>query len=364
MNSEALQGIVDHLYEAATVTERWPAVMETLASMVNGAGAALFESEHQRWVATPVASQLLAEFAALGPVDWNLRSLRAIARRQPSFFVDHDIFTEQELATEPLYNQFLRPRGFGWCAGTSIPAPNGDTLIFLVERALSSGPMSRADVAVLDCLRPHIKRAAILSAQFGSERAYATPKGLDLVGVPAGVLSTRHRLMTANAHLDALIPAVVRDGQARLSLADPAADQQLAAYLTTQPHPNGAAPPIALRAVGGQPAMILHLFPLRGAAQDVFVSAGHILLLAPVSPLQSHSESALTNLFDLTPAEARVAHAIADGDSIDSFAQRAGMSRETVRTHLKSVFAKTGTRRQVDLVRVLASPLRLEAART
>lgn len=60
--------------------------------------------------------------------------------------------------------------------------------------------------------------------------------------------------------------------------------------------------------------------------------------------------------FRLTPAEAAVALELIEGDGLRAVATRLGISLGTVRTHLSQVFAKTGTRRQAELVRlVLAS---------
>jgi DNA-binding CsgD family transcriptional regulator len=59
--------------------------------------------------------------------------------------------------------------------------------------------------------------------------------------------------------------------------------------------------------------------------------------------------------FDLTPGEARVAVAAADGLSPESIASRHAVSIHTVRTQLRAVFAKTGTSRQAELVSLLAS---------
>jgi len=61
----------------------------------------------------------------------------------------------------------------------------------------------------------------------------------------------------------------------------------------------------------------------------------------------------LKNRFGLTPAEARVVHRLVSGDSLRSAAKALGIQYETVRTHLKSIFQKTGTRRQVELVVVV-----------
>lgn len=63
----------------------------------------------------------------------------------------------------------------------------------------------------------------------------------------------------------------------------------------------------------------------------------------------------LEKLFDLSPAEARLARILADGASTEEAALQLGVSRNTVRSQLQAVFAKTGTNRQGDLVRLLLS---------
>ena len=60
----------------------------------------------------------------------------------------------------------------------------------------------------------------------------------------------------------------------------------------------------------------------------------------------------LMERFRLTPAEARVALHLIDGGDIASCAEAAGVSPGTVRTQLKSIFAKTGVNRQAALVRL------------
>jgi DNA-binding CsgD family transcriptional regulator len=67
-------------------------------------------------------------------------------------------------------------------------------------------------------------------------------------------------------------------------------------------------------------------------------------------------------IFDLTPTEACVACELAYGASTNEVAVRTGMGPSTVRWHLKRIYAKTGTRRQTELVRaVLTSPLVLRS---
>lgn len=61
----------------------------------------------------------------------------------------------------------------------------------------------------------------------------------------------------------------------------------------------------------------------------------------------------LAALFGLTPAEARLAARLADGAGLDEAAVALGVTRNTARSQLQAIFAKTGVNRQGDLVRLL-----------
>jgi len=64
-------------------------------------------------------------------------------------------------------------------------------------------------------------------------------------------------------------------------------------------------------------------------------------------------EARLRELFGLTAAETKVALGLLTGSGPREIAEEIGVSFNTVRTHLARVLAKTGTRRQGELIRVL-----------
>jgi DNA-binding CsgD family transcriptional regulator len=71
----------------------------------------------------------------------------------------------------------------------------------------------------------------------------------------------------------------------------------------------------------------------------------------------SESIDLLRCRFGLTPAEARLALQLVAGETLRSAAAKMGISYETVRTHLKTIFNKTGTCRQAELVVVIVTAL-------
>jgi DNA-binding CsgD family transcriptional regulator len=65
------------------------------------------------------------------------------------------------------------------------------------------------------------------------------------------------------------------------------------------------------------------------------------------------SEARLRQLFDLTPAEARLARGLARGDALEEVAGELNIKMTTARSQLASIFSKTQTRRQAGLVAIL-----------
>ncbi len=73
-------------------------------------------------------------------------------------------------------------------------------------------------------------------------------------------------------------------------------------------------------------------------------------------------QDALVGLYGLTAAEARLVEALARGRSLDHVADGLGITRETVRTHLRRIYSKTDTHRQAELVSlVLCGPAAVRA---
>jgi len=58
--------------------------------------------------------------------------------------------------------------------------------------------------------------------------------------------------------------------------------------------------------------------------------------------------------FSLTPAELRVLLALVDVDGVAAIAEALGVTENTVHTHLRRLFCQTGTRRQAELIKLVA----------
>jgi len=193
-----------------------------------------------------------------------------------------------------------------------------------------------------------------IAAEWSSPRAAA--EALGLIGLPAAVLGAEGEPLATNRLFERLQPGVASRRGERLAFADPVADALFADALA-RPLPGSTADPIRLipiRARGERPPMIAHVIPLRGAASDLLAGACGVLVFTPLKPRAAPNAEVLQRLFDLTPAEARVARGIGEGRTVEAIAEAFGLSRETIRSQLKVVLGKVGLARQADLVAILA----------
>jgi DNA-binding NarL/FixJ family response regulator len=99
--------------------------------------------------------------------------------------------------------------------------------------------------------------------------------------------------------------------------------------------------------------MIAHVIPIRGSARDIFSRCAAMLMLTPVTRPEAPSVELIRSLFDLTPAEARVARGLAAGQTVKDLAADSSTSANTVRTHVNAVLTKMGYSRQSDVVALL-----------
>jgi DNA-binding CsgD family transcriptional regulator len=353
--------LIDKIYECAFVTELWPGVLDELAKFANARGGFLFTANQEvlNWTASASLRTGMEIFVSGGFYSRSQRPSRAIATRHAGFLREYDIYTDVELQSDPVYRDLLWPNGLGWCAATVIPAPTGDVLFLSVERDRSLGPVENDIIQQLDTLRPHLARSALISARLQLERARAASETLAQIGLAALVFDERGKVLAANYLAEALADYIRWRPQDRVSLKDSRADAlfQQAIKTTSGPAPSCS---FAIRGAKTRAAMVAHIIPIRRASRDVFARSAGVLLLTPVTLPNGPPVELVTSLFDLTPAEARVARRLSAGETLDDIAASAGVSRNTVRTHIRGVLEKTGCSRQAEVVALLSglSPLR------
>jgi len=351
--------LVDRIYEAAIVPDQWKLVLDQIAHRVDAAGTGLFlvsEKSNAGAIWSDPIDELCKGWIEGGWQAKTQRAPRMMALNHAGFVADIDIYKPGEVERDEAFANYLKPAGFGHGAGTGITMPTGEVAIYSVERRFKTGPFSREDCIRLDQLRPHLARAALLSVRAGIERVRSMTETLETLGIPGAVVRHGGKLLAANAGFERLMPAVIQDRRDRLRLVDSRADGLLAHALAnlTAGDSSGSIGSIPISRSASHLPMIVHLLPVCGAAHDLFLQATAVVMVTPIDRSNVPNAEILQGLFDLTPAEARIAQGIGSATDVESLAQSFGVKPQTVRTQIKAVFAKTGVRRQTELVNLLA----------
>lgn len=344
--------LIDQIYEAAFVTENWELVCAELSHEIQSYSASLITIDEQQsfnWVSSPNLRSDMERFA-LSPLRFqNVRPARHQALSPFSFTRDIDLMTEDEIATDPIYTEFLHPLGLGWTVGDMIKEPSGHTIIFDVIRERTAGPFEKEHVARLNALRPHLARAATTSSRMHFERVNAAVRALELVDLPAAIITLHGKVLAANSLLEGFEPQILITASDKLIFGASATNTKFQETIA-RPADNFAGCSLPLPRTEERPPAVLHLVPIRGNAKDIFTHAAYFVIVTSVDRSKIIDSKTLKGLFDLSPAEARVVRSLAMGNDVATAAREFGIGIETARSHVKSALNKCGMTRQIDLV--------------
>lgn len=282
------RSLVNEIYEAAVIPERWPQVLDRISKLAGSLGGFMIAvtpgSEY--WMATERMRPTFEDWFAEGWQAQNIWAEKVIQHNPVGFFDETDIFAPGETNTIPMYTDFVFPRGFGWSTTAHMQIPTGDRVDFRFDRRLQDGPMEMAERISLNHLRPHLARAAFLFTRLGIQQARSMVEALNDIDIPAAVLTNTGRLLACNAFMEARLSQLrvgsgghlaFNDGQAQAALSDGLS--KISAGLFNQ-----LRGPIPVPATEEHAASIAYLIPMQATAQDVFGGETSLLLLRPAQP--------------------------------------------------------------------------------
>ena len=352
------------------VLQGWRTFLESLRRALHGSSAHLVSHHLQCRKGDIVANagsdldrlrSYQSHWAAVDPWAYSpkQRRLATGAIRVGDELIDH-----AELTRTAFYADFGPHYDLVRIIGGVLEAGPGGTSVVSVARGEPGRPFGVAESALLAALLPHLPRALRLHRRLSrAERV-----GADL----ATVIETSSRAVllvdgggtvthcnTAGARLTLRREGLAVDN-GELRTARPADTTRLRELLadamrTSRGDGFGAGGVITVgRPSGGRPLAVLvcpasqqMTSPMTGgtAAAIVFINDPEQVVIPHEPDLQA--------LFGLTPAEARLTRLLAQGASLGEAADLLGVREATVRSRLKSVFLKTGTHRQAELIGVV-----------
>ena len=260
------------------------------------------------------------------------------------------LFTDEEIKHSRFHQEIVRPAGcLHWACG-----------IFQVEDRIWCLPFHRGDEPFTpDVLEPiaevAVRMARIISIAEKVSRAEAENEilTLDRAGCAAMLIDKRGRVVRFNRRAEALFCNEFGIRNGRLWTAANSSLERLDRFMAEieQAKPTaGPLPAPVIIARRGTPWLLIEAMPVTSASNDIFEGCRAVLVVSDLSRPSITNAALLSLEFGLTGAEARLAAAICEGHDLNAAAATFGVSRQTLRSQLKTVFAKTGSRRQAELV--------------
>ena len=224
-------------------------------------------------------------------------------------------------------------------------------LTLIVLGSLAPG----AEIAsLLSALVPHLRVALDVLSAIERERGRASASAEAFRRMNFGwiALDERCHIVELDAQAERLLErmgSLRRGPYDRLVPAQPATDRQLTELVKAMAQDRRHRP----RAINisQDPWVDILVAPMRVAALAGGGRAVAAVYLRGDRTSSADRHEQLTDLFGLTPAEARLAWSLAQGMSIAEAASAHGLTTETARYYSKRIYAKTGARGHVDLVR-------------
>jgi DNA-binding CsgD family transcriptional regulator len=366
--SNTLETLTDKLYEAAFDASKWPPFLAALAQALNGTLPTLFLHD-PRTHAGSLAISVGFDEAMVRTYKERLAERNIWLRSGAHLLTTHQIRTShmmcsrKALLASEWYADYCLPLDICQAIGATIHRGSIMSSNIAVFAGAGRPDFDRNDMTLLEALMPHMQRALRVHTHMADSdlRQRELTDALEHMTVGVIMVTKGARVLFMNRTARSMVSRrdglqVDATGLRALRLRDTA---------TLRAHIGGAADRTAGR--GTLAGGVFRLpRPLGRAALEIVVSpisAGHTwcsgepavaaVYITDPSQIPQRPEAAMSRMYGLTPAEAKVAALIARGLSGRQVADKLKVSYNTLKTHLKRVFVKTGTSNQGTLIRLI-----------
>lgn len=364
-----LSSLIAEIHDAALDPARWPHALQGTCAFVEGVDAIIQSHTvpepdvdfHFSWGIDPAHYALyLEKYVKLSPIVPLLPATRVGEVYSAATLVDLATAT-----ATPFYKEWVEPHGYVDFVGATLDKSVGSVVQVNVSRHARQGPADDAARSRLALLVPHFRRAILIGQVIELRKVEATmlADALDRFSAGLFLVDATGRMLHANARGQAMLAQgdVVSAPRGLLSAADARADRALAAVYAAAGNGDAAVGTrgiaVSLPARDGR-RYVAHVLALTsGARRQAGLSyrAAAAVFVREASLDHASSLDAVAARYDLTAGERRVLQAVIEIGGVGAVASALGLSEATVKTHLHHVFAKTGTRRQADLVKLVAA---------
>ncbi len=361
---ESAAGIIERLggeaYDAAQGDLPWEAALSRLRDALRADAATFILYDPRAGAggyacAIDIPEKLQRDYA---DYYWSVDPFRLGATRLgigPGVAVtDAMLVPERELLRSEGYNDGMKPYGFRYLLGGGLSRAGGAGAALSLMRLRASGPYGAGDCAAMAALLPRWRRAVSLHAAL-APLAGPWPLFLaaeDAAGRGVVVIDARGLIVVANRTGERHLAAAsgIYTSRGRLHARGDRADRDLERAIALARDPIARESPFCVSAPRGEQAPLqLRVLPApasrfgRGNSRAVLV-----MIEEPTAPAVTLDDFARRHA--LTRAERDLLEQLVCGVRLVDAAQHLQRSHNTARNQIQSIFAKTGTHRQTELV--------------
>jgi len=273
-----------------------------------------------------------------------------------------ELWPEEEMIQTDYYREIVHKHDFfRLCAAILIKRP-GELAGCVVARGERDAEFSEDVLKLLRELTPHLRVAIRLYNRVGEiqQNLDSLELSLEQFAIGVFVLDVTATVIFVNSmgkRLLALKDGMLMDsGKICAASKRESAQVQSAIQKAIESKEDSRNRHIGLASISRKSGRPFHIFvsPWRANRQLALKKPAAMMLVAQPER-KIPQEAWLQTLYGLTKAESRLAALVAGGMAGPEAARKLGLSPESVRTRLKAIFSKTETRRQSDLVSLLAS---------
>ena len=290
--------------------------------------------------------------------------LRAISDANPGTFVTSNThFTRDEILASNFYQQWALPQGICNGAAAMLCREGKWSTMMMMLRGEDHPEFTAQDVALFQQLAPHFNRAIQLRGRVLEMRDDIDDLRALIERFPLGVMvfDEYGRVGQANELALKIIeqhPSLQLVDK-RLVLDNSEESRVLGMTLINAIHASLGLKEYSVESMHLQRAgdsLTLVINPFRVKESDRMTGRALVMFYSPRFSARP-SATILAQLYRLTTAEANLCCELVSGATLEEVAAYQNKKKETLRSHLKSIFSKTGTSRQAELVaQILTSP--------
>ena len=359
--------LLDLIYDAATEQELWTRALIQIANMTDSLGGFVVGVEYKDRLVPFLFNGRMSEESHRNYAERHIDNpWSAVMNHGPTgkLVQSAEIISLPELKRTAFFDEVLRPQKMAHNAMLTLARKDDFFGVFNICRSERQGPFEEGVLRFFAQLYPHMRRSLLLGFRLDAYKALQRAEFQVLDRLSAGVilLDRSARVVFVNAAARAMTAS---DGPLRLrnsalAAASPAHAQRFRELVTAAVRGDTLVTTMSIPHPHDGRLLTVLVASLRSRDIDRFGGLGMrdawamLVIHDPARPMEIPFEWVM-DAYGLTLAEARVALCAASGATIPETAHRLNVSPNTVKTHLRKVFAKTGTNRQAELARLLAS---------